>query len=184
MSAPAVQFVINPETGRIIQKNGATYRRWKRRHPETPDLAPLPSRLLPPRLVPQVRYGVGSLRHPSAMPPCRPPAPGPRHLPGRSHSLPATFIPSPPPPLEKPVGSWTRRNAWGPDDLEALLKESETHSTDPGAISGDHDSDVMVDEILEQEGPSLLQAYQDPQVDFMDTLAETFGMTTNPSHPL
>jgi len=33
----------------------------------------------------------------------------------------------------------------------------------------------MVDEVLARHGHELLKAYEDPDVDFMDSLAQTFG---------
>ena len=41
-------------------------------------------------------------------------------------------------------------------------------------------TDLLVDEVLTQHGPALLRAYENPQVDFMHTLADAFGMDPLP----
>jgi len=49
-----VEFVVNPETGRVIRKDGQVYRRWRRAHPTAPE---------PPTVPPNHRRGVS--RHPA-----------------------------------------------------------------------------------------------------------------------
>ena len=31
------EFVVNPDTGRVIRKNGKAYKRWRRAHPQEPE---------------------------------------------------------------------------------------------------------------------------------------------------
>ena len=169
-----MDYVLNPDSKRLIQKGGAAYRDWKRRHPEATDLEPVPFHMLPPRLQRQARYRSGGL--PGLSPLSRPPPPvtGRAYTPVRHHSSPDTPM-SPlghvtPPPL--PL---TRCNAWGPEEFESKRKEEQS-----AIRAEEHDADILVDEILAQRGPELLQAYQDPQVNFLDALSESFGMTPLP----
>ena len=75
-----------------------------------------------------------------------------------------------------------RHHVCGCDDVESKMNGPVHATAEPTKSSEEleHDADVMVDEVLAQRGPQLLQAYQNPQVDFIETLADAFGMNSSP----
>lgn len=171
MSLPAGQFVINPDTGRLIQRGGATHRRWKRRHLDAPDLQPVPLHLLTPRLQQRVLDSSSTLSRPST------PVPALRQPPARRHSLPCRLHSFPQLNMSQPA--MTRTIAGGYDDSESKVGNFAEKCVHPTAHEAD--ADLMVDEVLARHGPQLLQAYENPQDDLVNMLAEAFGMEALPA---
>ena len=177
-----MDYVVNPDTNRLIKRNGKTHRRWKRQHPDATALPgvsadPVPGPLtkkqkpyLPKNLSPVVRP-----QGPVPWLPSAPPAPG--KMPLRSASAPVAG--------ELDMPPLTRQNALGAADFGRLQRQqprvqAEDTNMTPVYDGFTHDVNLWVDEVLAQKGQQLLQAYQDPNVDFLATLADMFGLRPLP----
>ena len=83
---------------------------------------------------------------------------------------------SPGTPLED--GSWSRRRSSEP--LRADSVRGHEGPTPPAQEDSDEDHDTrLIQRLLREHGPSLLQAYRDPDVDFEQVLLEMFSRTTS-----
>ena len=170
----AEQYVINPDTGRLIRRGGATHRRWKRCHLDAPVLEPVPLHMLTPRLQqrvlnippPLVRYPTPVLR---ADRPHYPTATRSAAFASEFPTWPQRFVSQP---------FMSNNNAYSCGDLDSKMDDPEGVNERTPLV--DENADMLVDEVLTHHGPQLLDAYQNPDVDFMDTLAEAFGMNSAP----
>lgn len=211
------EYVINPATGRVIRKNGPTYRRWRRANPNAP-----PPRILSESLSTNSSDEKHTVSHTPHSTPCLLTPDDPldtsvktlpvsvptsisaaslRHEFKSSDSHGHRTTKEEPMSAPLPTNSFTqsngrepqsapppllRSNAMGPDDLHDLLNVSnnsthpsiECHDVNMGYVC---DSDIVADQLLIDRGPELLQAYENPEVDFLETLAEAFGITENTS---
>ena len=215
------EYVINPETGRTILKEGRVYRRWRCAHPDAPE--PLP--VEPPRRH-RRRRRRRRRRHrprelpgpdPAAVPPPAVPPPPPlvyqttndfsRSMPRRSprrepiplnpRSEPGvyrehTLHPYVTEAYPRRDGS-PRRALWPTARRSAADRCSNPYHDDPFDEGRGHDDDDdddddestddddddddesrVLHQLLQEHGPMLRQAYQDPDVDFLHVLRQVY----------
>ena len=176
-----MDYVVNPDTNRLIKRNGKTHRRWKRQHPDATDLqgvsADQKTTPLTKKQKPNVGEDLSPLVRPQAPVPWRPSAPpAPLKMPLRSASAPVDG--------ELDMPPLTRQNAVGAAGFEQLKRQQARMQEDanmlPACDGQPQDVNLWVDEVLAQKGQQLLQAYQDPNVDFLATLADMFGLRPLP----
>ena len=206
------EYVVNPETGRTILKEGRVYRRWRCAHPDAPE--PLP--VEPPRR----RRRRRRRRHRSV---------GPRELPGPD---PAAVPPPPPPLVYQTTNDFSRSMPRRPPRHEPIplnprsepgvysehtlhpyvteayprrdgsprralwptarrsgagrcsnpyhdesFDEGRGHDDDDDDDDDDEDTDDesrVLHQLLQEHGPMLRQAYQDPDVDFLHVLRQVY----------
>ena len=178
MSSPhAREYVLNPLTNRVIRKGGKVYNRWRRTHPNEPEppvismhpwsitppnspvVASQPSRSyhdddnVAPRSRSWDRYDTHTQPHDLS-----------GKDPARSLS---------PPPLR-------RANALGEEGFRAQygipFAATEPALRPPMKSPRKLQDSGVVEDLLRTRGPDLLRAYHDPNVDFMDELANAFGV--------
>ena len=179
MSILTEQYVVNPDTGRLIRCGGPTHRRWTRCNLAAPMLKPVPFHMLTPRLQERLIKQPALERSPT--PVWRENYP---HYPShhRRASFDAEFPSWPERLLHQPLRTSHDASRARPPPSLADIDVKMDDITDAHAPSTSHEdsTDILVDEVLTQHGSTLLKAYKNPQVDFMHTLADAFGMDVVP----
>ena len=202
------EFVVNPDTGRVVRKNGKAYKRWRRAHPQEPE-PPIvdsqrkkvtrPSRR--PPIYPNMDHAINPPRPTDTRPWLStqhhpPPTTGAEDWHGChlcSYRGPPTKMvgPSKPfaqPPMRRRVGGfggegshhggWT--NCWSsrppyPSPPPYMSSTDVSRDGSPGMNHDtDDDNDRVIHQLLQDQGPDLLQAYEDPNVDFMQALSDAY----------
>ena len=173
MSSPAEQYVVNPDTGRLIRRGGPTHRRWKRCHLDAHVLQPVPFHMLTPRLQERVIKQPELERAPTPL--WRDNHPYyPSHR--RSPSFDAEFPSWPEHLVAQPFMTNRQASCPPPSVTDIDVKMDDIAEVPSTSTTTRESTDLLVDEVLTQHGPALLRAYENPQVDFMHTLADAFGM--------
>ena len=178
------EYVINPATGRIVRKGGRAYNRWRRAHPleEEPQVVPAPNHV---RRVRTTNHTPRQVRSASVS----------RWSPSPASYLACCSTASAPTPVRKPKPALERRlsgppplsrcDAWGEEmfhayrpnpqapNTEHAWPEKQAHDTVSEDSVRSHDT-IM--DLLQDQGRDLLDAYNDPNVDFMQVLAKAYGL--------
>jgi len=183
------EFVINPRTNRLIRKGGPTHRQWLKLHPEAAELPIVHALHKQPHAKPDALAAPTNAKEstkknksrkrkrPAAVtgttwvPPATTASSGSTESlphdtdPEKTNAWPVQLpeLPMSPPPLR-------RCHAHGEEGFRALMQD------DDDVALPEHDLGAMTDEVLHEHGPALVNAFQDPGVDFLEEAAKLLGL--------